>query len=164
MSTMDDMYDMYKLLEYLDRPVTRRLHNKEFDVGRERMPDGAGLVLRMTATNAAAADKEKGADMEISKADDDLDLGHDRSSSQAISSSASVMLPSSPAAELSDSARMAQYSPNDPDNPYNWSNVSLHPIRPWHALTPPSAGRPSSSSPSSPSSSTAPWAAASPPT
>jgi hypothetical protein len=128
MATMDDMYDMYKLLEYLDRPVTRRLHNKEFDVGRERMPDGAGLVLQMTATNAAA-DKEKAADMaaDITKADDDLDLGHDRSSSQALSSSASATLPSSPPAELSDSARMAQYSPNDPDNPYNWSNVSLLP-------------------------------------
>jgi hypothetical protein len=126
MSTMDDMYDMYKLLEYLDRPVTRRLHNKEFDVGREPMPDGPGLVLRMTATNAAA-DKEKGADMDIGKADDDLELGHDRSSSQALSSSASASLPSSPAAELSDSARAAQWAPNDPDNPYNWSNVSLHP-------------------------------------
>jgi hypothetical protein len=127
MATMDDMYDMYKLLEYLDRPVTRRLANKEFDVGRERMPDGAGaMVLQMTATNAAA-DKEKGADIEISKVDDDCDLGHDRSSSQAISSSASATLPPSPAAELSDSARLAQYSPNDPDNPYNWSNVSFLP-------------------------------------
>jgi len=59
MGTMDDMFDMYKLLEYLDRPVTRRLQHKDFDFGRERMPDGApGLVLQMTAT-ASAADKEK---------------------------------------------------------------------------------------------------------
>jgi hypothetical protein len=124
MATMDDMYDMYKLLEYLDRPVTRRLQHKEFDVGRERMPDGApGLVLQMTAT-ASAADKEKGGEISVSKIED-YDPGHDRSSSQAISSSASATLPASPAEEQSDSARMAHYSPSDPDNPYNWSSVSV---------------------------------------
>jgi hypothetical protein len=123
MSTMDDMYDMYKLLEYLDRPVTKRLNNKAFDIGHERMPDdAAGVVLQMTAQHE---EKGGGVTAEITKADGDLDLGHDRSSSQALSSSASTTLPPSPAAELSDSARMSQYSPNDPDNPYNWSSVSF---------------------------------------
>jgi hypothetical protein len=77
--------------------------------------------MHMSATNA---EKDKDISTEICKIDaDDLDLGHDRSSSQAISSSASATLPSSPP-ELSDSERAAHYSPNDPENPYNWSSVS----------------------------------------
>jgi hypothetical protein len=122
MSNMDDMYDMFKLLEYLDRPVTRRLQTKEFDLGREKGDGDLAMHPVPPLPPFRPADKEISA--HISKADDDLDLGHDRSSSQAISSSASVTLPPSPAAEMSDSARMSQYAPNDPDNPYNWTSVS----------------------------------------
>jgi hypothetical protein len=107
---MDD--DIYKLLEIIDRPVTRRLQAKEFNFGHPKEREEVNLPSRDP--------EEKD---HVTKVED-LDLGHDRSSSQGISSSTSVMIPS-PATEKAGSIRMAQYPPDDPENPYNWSKVRL---------------------------------------